>query len=76
VNLPAATVADRRVLERINAPAEKQYETPLKMRGFLLFRLWNWQDRVGATDEEVGRVIDQLGLGGDDVHCAALEFQH
>lgn len=73
--MPPATLADRQVLARINLPAEERYETSVGMRAMLLIRVWRWAERVGATDVEVARVVDSLGLADDAVILRARDYQ-
>jgi hypothetical protein len=74
MSLPRATEQDRSLLQKILGPAEERYETPAQLRGRLLAKVWDWQRRTGASDEDTNRVIDSLGLHGDEVHRFALSF--
>lgn len=69
-----ATEQDRKLLSRINGPAEERYDTPIRMRGFLLYRVWRWADRVGASEVETDRVVDSLGLRSSEVEQIAMEY--
>jgi hypothetical protein len=69
-----ATDEDRRVLETIQKPLEERYETPAQLRGILLYRARLWAQRVGATEEETNRVIETLGLDGEDAREYADRF--
>jgi hypothetical protein len=71
-----ASVEDQRVLARINLPADERYETSVRMKSMVLVRLWRWAERVGATDLEVARVSDSLGLSNDEVKLAAEDYSH
>jgi hypothetical protein len=74
LSIGTATREDKRVLARINLPAEERYETPVSMRAMLLLRVWRWADRVGATDSEVDQVADSLGLTTPDVEQRARDY--
>ena len=74
MSIGTATREDKKVLARINLPAEERYETPLGMRAMLLVRVWRWAERVDATEEEVARVVDSLGLKNREVRERATEY--
>jgi hypothetical protein len=76
LSIGTATLEDKRVLARINLPAEERFETPVGMRAMLLVRVWRWADRVGASECEVARVVDSLGLTSVEVIERATEYSH
>jgi hypothetical protein len=57
-----ATESDRRLLDWINLPADQRYETSRRMKDLVLSRLHRWAERVGATEDEVTRVVESLNL--------------
>lgn len=62
MSIGTATAQDKKLLAWINLPADQRYETSIRAKELVFTRVIRWAERVGATEEEVARVVESLNL--------------